>query len=132
MTPLTDRQRQAWNRIGDVLIPGGEGLPSFSDSGVVQHVDTALESSSSDDREALLTLVSVLAWLPRPLLALLVAVNTPLRRLPGMPGAPFRLLDMGLRGVVFTVYYSGVDEQGRIHDGIDCHIHCEPVAREDR
>lgn len=26
---------------------------------------------------------------------------------------------------------SGLDEQGRIHDGIDCHIHCEPLARED-
>ncbi len=127
MTPLTERQRRAWNKIGDVLIPGGRGLPSFSDSGVVQHLETALESSPPDDREALLTLVSVLAWLPRPLLALLVAVNTPLRRLPGMAGAPFRLLDMGLRGVVFTVYYAGVDEQGRVHAGIDCHIHCEPV-----
>lgn len=131
MTPLTDSQRRAWNRIGDVLIPGDEGLPSFSDSGVARHLETALESSPPEDREALLKLVAVLAWLPRPLLALLVAVNTPLRRLPGMAGAPFRLLDMGLRGVVFTVYYAGVDEHGRIHDGIGCQIHCEPVPRED-
>lgn len=131
MTPLTDRQRRAWNRIGDVLIPGGDGLPSFSDSGVVHHVATALESSPPDDRETLLTLVAVLAWLPRPLLALLLAANTPLRRLPGMVGAPFRLLDMGLRGVVFTVYYAGVDDQERIHEGIDYRIHCEAVSRED-
>jgi hypothetical protein len=131
MIRLTERQCRAWNRIGDVLIPGGEGLPSFSDSGVVHYVGTALESTPPDDREALLTLVSVLAWLPRPLLALMLAANTPLRRLPGIMGAPFRLLDMGLRGVVFTVYYAGVDQQGRIHEGIDCHIHCEPVSRED-
>jgi hypothetical protein len=131
MMSLTERQRRAWNRIGDVLIPGGEGLPSFSASGVVDHVATALESSPPEDREALLKLVTLLAWLPRPLLALLMAANTPLRRVPGRVGAPFRLLDMGLRGVVFTVYYAGVDEGGRIHDGIDCHIHCEPLARED-
>ena len=131
MTGLTERQRRAWNRIGDTLIPGGEGLPSFSASGVVDHVETALEASPPADREALLKLVTVLAWLPRPLVALLMAANTHLRRLPGMAGAPFRLLDMGLRGVVFTVYYAGVDEQGQIHEGIDFHIHCEPVARED-
>ena len=131
MKPLTEHQRRAWNRIGDVLVPGGQGMPSFSEAGVVSEIETALEPSPPEDRDALVTLVLVLAWVPRPLLALALRLMLPLRRVPGLAGAPFRLLDMGLRGVVYTVYYAGVDAGNRVHGGMDCHIHCEPGDREE-
>lgn len=131
MTPLTTRERQAWEKIGDVLIPGGDGLPAFSTSGVSRHLETALASSPPEDRRDLLRVVRVLAWLPGPLLRLVLVINGGLRRIPGPAGGAFRLLDLGLRGVVFTVYYAGLDEDGRIHDAIDCHIHCEPVTGEE-
>lgn len=131
MTPLTPRQRRAWEKVGDVLVPGGQGLPAFSASGVSRHLEACLECSPPEDRRDLLVLVTLLAWLPAPLLRLLLSVNAALRSLPGAAGAPFRLLELGLRGVVFTVYYAGLDDGGRVHETIDCHIHCEPMTGED-
>lgn len=130
MNPLTERQRRAWEKIGNVLVPGGKGLPSFSESGVSRYLEDVLEQSPEEDRRSLLLLVTVLGWWPRILLRLMLMINDTLRRLPGPAGGPFRLLDMGLRGVVFTLYYSGLDPDGRVHNAIDCHIQCQPLPEE--
>jgi hypothetical protein len=130
MTPLTESQRRAFEKVGDVLVPGNASQPSFAQSGCSRHLETVIGPSHPDDRRDLLVLVRVLAWLPGPVLWCLFAVNGWARRLPGLAGAPFRMLDMGLRGVVFTCYYTGLDEGNRIHRSIDFAIHCQPRSED--
>lgn len=130
MNPMTEKERRAWNKIGDVLVPGDDTMPSFSESGVLRWLEDALSPSHPDDQRDLRMLVNVLGWMPSFVIRGIMALTARCRDLPGMAGAPFRMLDMGLRGVIFTLYYSGLDEGNRVFDGIDYHIQCRPLTEE--
>src|SRR4051794_37271579 len=104
---LGPRHLRALEAIGDVLVPGDEDLPSFSRLGCVAHVDRLLDFMPDDDLRDLRGVLSALGFLPRRLVAGLLRWLEAGLWPPGPWAAPLRVLRLGLRGVVFSLYYSG-------------------------
>ena len=103
------RHERALARIGDVLIPGDDTLPSYSQSGAAALAPRALAGARHVDQTMMLRLISVVGALPRPLIAVMFLLIRAGLRLPGLAGAPARLLDLALKGVVMNTYYCGLD-----------------------
>ncbi len=107
---LNKNQMSALIRYGDILIPGMDSLPSFSKSGVYSEVDRMFEFMTDEDRDGMLFLLSAFYYLPTFVLRFLFYT---IFKLTGASGV-CRLLEVGLKGVIFTLYYSNVDEGGKI------------------
>ncbi len=104
---LKNRQIQAVNKIGDCLLPGEGSFPSFSQSHAVQHCDRVLDYMPKQDLEDLKVLLTILSFFPKWILTIVFwklefSWNY---RLP-MP-AVLRLIRIGIRGLIMSLYYSG-------------------------
>lgn len=104
---LSNAGVRALSRIGDILCPGDHEFPSYSETGCIEHVDRMLATVPPADMKDLGMLLTVLSFTPTFFLRWLVASmakatdsNAPLSDL-------FRMLDFGLRGIIFGTYYSG-------------------------
>lgn len=131
---LNQRQLRTLERLGDCLLPGAAGLPRFSHTGAIEHIDAVLEPVDTGDRRDLRLLLSLLALFPNRLLIGLMRLLAARHRLPALVSpliGALRLLDVSLRGLVFTLYYSnrrGLNAQGpAVHDAMDFQLHCEPT-----
>lgn len=105
---LSATQLKGLHRIGDILIPGDEALPSFSASGCAAAASRMLPYLNDGDRRALELLLSVSRFLPRPAVRALFWLTEQHRLLPERLAAPLRVANLGLKGVVMTLYYSDV------------------------
>ncbi len=105
------RQIKGALRLGDAVIPGDKTLPSFSETEFIHHIDRMLEYMESDDRDGLGLLMNVFSITPIWKIRLLVSLCDIHRFLPQFLGTPFRLLNLGLKGIIFTLYYSGLEDK---------------------
>jgi aldehyde dehydrogenase (NAD+) len=105
---LSAAQRRGLLRLGDVLIPGDGELPSFSASGCAEHADRMLAHMYADDRDGVTGVLSLAAVLPRPLLRALFAFTEQHARAPEPLAGLMRMANLGIKGVVMTLYYSDV------------------------
>jgi hypothetical protein len=96
------------NRIGDVLLPGSDELPSFSAYGGIEHIDDLVAYAPADDIATLGTVMAVLSYMPGGVLHWLAGkMSTTTPRSTGMMAPLYRQLNMGVRGILFSLYYSG-------------------------
>lgn len=112
--------------VGEVMMPREGDFPSFKELGVIVHIDEILEHAPADDRQALGMLLSVLSFLPMPVLGWVVGfIETGATWGPPFGGF-FRQIEVGLRSIVVTLYFSG--KSGRGYSGktpldvIDYHV----------
>jgi hypothetical protein len=119
---FTPAQLRVISRIGDVLAPGDGVLPRFSETGFVEHIDRMVAYFPPRDIAGLQLLTNVLRFTPDFVIRLLLRLTSLDRYFPGAIGANLRKLDIGLRGVIFSLYYSFLDGPAghgqRIKDGI--------------
>lgn len=113
---LSAWQRAGLLRVGDVLIPGDGDLPSFSASGADRHIDRMLPYMYEADRRGALAALTLLRPMPRPLIRALLALTDHHQRFPGPLGAALRMLGIGVKGIVYSVYYSGAEPRARVHE----------------
>jgi acyl-CoA reductase-like NAD-dependent aldehyde dehydrogenase len=116
-------------KLGDVMIPGDVELPSFSASGCARHVDRMLPFMSESDRQGVTALLSALRLLPRPAVRAIVWLADHHRSAPEPFAVVLRLMNIGVKGVVMTLYYSGIDDADVVHEriGWDAKV-VEPTA----
>ena len=108
-------QLRAINKIGDAMLPGSDELPRFSRTGCVAQVDRVLDHMPEQDRSDLKLLLTLFAFLPGPLVAykmraIEVVADWPLPFIGGL----VRLVRLGLRGLIMTLYYADPEVQKRI------------------
>lgn len=117
---LSERQRRGLLRLGDAVVPGDDAMPSFSESGAAAGVDRMLPYLHEGDRDSLLLLLDACAVLPRPAVRGIVALATGADRHPAPLAAALRMTNIGIKGVVCSLYYSDIagPDQGRIHRAI--------------
>ncbi len=104
---LNASQYRGLEKLGDAYAPGDGEWPSFSALGCAEHVDDVLDYLPAADRDSLKMLLSLCRWTPQFKLRWLARL---LEFAPGAPppvGGLMRLLRMGIKGVVVTLYYSG-------------------------
>ena len=105
---FTPAQLRGLTRAGEVLLPGTDRSPSFSATGCITHMDRMAETMRPQDLEGLSMLLSIFARLPRPGIALLLKACGKNGSLPGPLGAGLRMLEIGLKGAVFSPYYANL------------------------
>ena len=119
---FTSAQLRVINRIGNILAPGDGVLPRFSDAGLAEHVDRMAAYLPPSDIASLHLLTNVLRFMPGFVIRLLLKLTSLDRYFPGPIAANLRKLDIGLRGIIFSLYYSFLDDPAgygqRIKDGI--------------
>lgn len=128
-TALTAVQNRGLLRLGDVVIPGDRDLPSFSQAGVAAEIKRMLPYMHDADRAALLTLLQVCARLPKPAIRGVVALAAGWRRAPEPAAALLRMANIGIKGVVHSLYWSDLRRQG-IHDAIGYDAQVDQAAYE--
>ncbi len=128
--PLTPTQQAGLRKLGDVMIPGDEVLPSFSACGCAAHVERMLAHMNAGDRDGVTALLTVFRFLPRFVIRAVLHAAVRGAAAPGPLGAACRTLNFGVKGVVMTLYYSGIDDGDRILPAIgwDARVEGPPWA----
>lgn len=104
---LSNKALKTLNRIGDIIIPENGDFPKFSDTQSLQHIDDLITYAPEDDIKDLNLLLTILFFMPRFVLVWLVKKMETARDNEGPLGALFRQLDFGVKGLIFSCYYSG-------------------------
>jgi len=127
--PLGPRALQTINRLGDILIPGGEGFPSYSEAHCVDRVNEIAAGAPQDDIKALALLLTLLSFMPCLALRWFCRAFSNAERFPEPLATPLRLLNIALRGLIITPYFAnflGDDFEGTTpHDNMGFSLHCE-------
>lgn len=113
---LESRHLLAITKIGDIYCPAHPELPSFGELGVIEHVDQVVGTLPAADLKDLKLLLLLLSFLPRFVLAGFVRILEYAPSVPTPVGAILRMIRFGLRGIVFSLYYSGL--KGRNFNGV--------------
>lgn len=108
---LSARQVRGLLRLGDTVAPGDHDFPPFSQTEFVTHVDRMLDYMEPDDRQGLGLLLNLFSLSPKWAIKSLLLLCEQESRLPHPVAAPLRLLRLGLKGLVFTLYYSGLEDK---------------------
>ncbi|MEX0812802.1 MAG: hypothetical protein WD048_11355 [Chitinophagales bacterium] len=109
---LSKNALKALNRIGDIIIPENGEFPKFSDTASIQHIDDLLAYAPENDIKDLNMLLIILSFMPGFVLAWLVKKMETSRENKGALGTLFRQLDFGVKGLIFSCYYSGKTGDG--------------------
>ena len=112
---LSKSAAKGLTRIGDILIPGDEELPSFSEYMCMEHIDDLVHYAPDDDIKDLGMVLSILSVFPKRILVWLVKKMANAHKNHGPAGTLLRQLNMGIRGIVFSLYYS--EKPGADYDG---------------
>jgi len=119
MTPLqllNSRQLAGLNKLGDVLVPGDSELPSFSASRCAEQADRMLAYMTDSDRQSISAVLTVFGVIPRVAVRVLFWLTEQHAKLPDAVAAPFRMANLGLRGVVLSLYYSDIGEGASVFE----------------
>jgi len=118
-------QLKGIEKAGDVLLPGTGKSPSFSETGCAAHVDRMAAFLSDDDLHGLCMILSLFRWMPKWKIALLFRLCNHSDRMPSFIGAGLRMLEIGIKGAVFSPYFANLAKPGykgkKVHDAIGWH-----------
>ncbi|MBX7254819.1 MAG: hypothetical protein K1Y02_00560 [Candidatus Hydrogenedentes bacterium] len=98
---------RALERVADFIVPVVDDYPSFAEIGCVEHVDAILENAPPKDAADLNLFLTVLYFMPDGVLRFVVRNMEKADTWFEPVATTFRLLDLGLRGLVLSLYYSG-------------------------
>ncbi|MEK7355469.1 MAG: aldehyde dehydrogenase family protein, partial [Bdellovibrionota bacterium] len=118
MSQLTRLQAKGIAKAGDLMVPGSSDMPSFSRSGSIAAADRIVSFLTESDRAGLKGVAVLFAILPRPLVKVVLSLAANANRLPGWLAPPFRELNLGVKGVVMSLYYSDVTMDRKIHGAV--------------
>ena len=118
---LSARAIDGLEKIGDVLIPGSAELPCFTGASVTRHIDRALTMLQRDDQEGLKLVLPIFSYLPRFVTRAIFNFLGRQRDAEHALAPAFRLLDIGLIGLIYSLYYSRMDENKIVFDVLEFH-----------
>ncbi|WP_163832481.1 hypothetical protein [Spartinivicinus ruber] len=131
---LSIRQLSALQKLGDIFAPGYGQLPAFSDTGCLHHIDEVLSFTPTQNVKDLKVLLSLLSFVPRNFIPQFIVLLDTFSNAPGFIGQQCRLGFWGLKGLIFSLYYSDLAGPYRntsgVHDAIGYHINCQPITRQ--
>ena len=127
-TLFSVRQLQGLQKVGDVMMPPGPNTPSFTEVGCINYVDTAMSAAHPDDIRDFGYLLNFFYIAPTPVIHWVLKLADHADRFPPVIAAQLRKLNIGIKGVVVSLYYSGKTRLGINEsplDAIDFSLTCE-------
>lgn len=115
---LNETQMKGLLKVGDALIPGDADLPSFSASRCASQADRMLAHMHEPDRTAVKLVLTLFRFLPSFAVKGLMWMASRHRRCPELVAGALRMLTIGVKGMVVTLYYSDIGEGPSIHQVI--------------
>lgn len=116
-------------RLGDLYIPGTEKLPCFSKSQCLQHLDVVMDGLHPDDIAGVRWLLVALRFVPKFMLRKLMSMMDHHDQYPEWVACPLRLVNLAFKGLVMSLYYSGLPVEGNqlpgVLEKIGYQLHCE-------
>ena len=110
-------------RLGDIMAPKSEDYPSFTEFGCIEHVDGIAAYAPPDDIALLRTVLKALSFMPDWALRWILRLTRNPKWWPEFLATNLRLLDLALRSLLLSLYFSGKvgkDYQGKgLHEIID-------------
>ena len=97
-------------KAGDIVLPGGDGFPKFSETNLLEHFGRISNYMTPQDRQGFKLLTALMGLMPSFMIHLMLIMVSHHDSVPSFLGAIFRQVNMGVKGVLFTMYYSGLDE----------------------
>lgn len=89
------------------MLPENGDFPAFSHTGSLEHIDKLVAYAPADDIKDLNMALTILSYMPNFVLRWVVKRMENSAYDNSMLGTTFRQLDFGLRGLIFSCYYSG-------------------------
>ena len=105
---FSQNQLKGLLKAGDIILPGTDTSPSFSETGCINHIDRMAGFLNEDDLGGLHLLLGIFRWAPKWTIYLILTACNYSKRFPGFLGAGFRMLEIGIKGVIFSPYYSNL------------------------
>ncbi len=105
---FTPRQLIGLEKTGDVILPGTDRSPAFSQTGCITAVDRMAAHLNPGDLAGLAMVLTVFRWSPQWLIRGVLGLCTRSARFPGFLGAGLRTLEIGIKGAVMSLYYSNL------------------------
>ncbi len=108
---LNPRELKGFLKVADILVCGNEEFPRFSQTNFVEKIDYILEELPKDDLLGLKILFYIFSFLPVFMIRSIVEWTE-------NPWGPSILKDnllkinSGLKGIIFTIYYSRLPGEG--------------------
>ncbi len=95
-------------KIGDIFLPQNGEFPAYSQVADTSALSMLLKNAPPDDSASLLMVLSIFSYLPKFILKWLVRKleNSMSHPGNGILQVTYRQLFMGLRGILFSTYYS--------------------------
>lgn len=122
---LTNVQKKGIEKLGQVLCPGNATLPSFTDSKVVDQAERCFSYLTREDQEGLGLLLQILGFLPAFVARFLLWLVDTANQSPSFIAPTLRLLQVGLKGFVYSLYYS----DGRVRSLLGWNTKCTVTSR---
>ena len=105
-------------KLGKVIIPEHPDFPSFKELESEKYINRMIDYMYPDDRGALMILLSIFSVLPLFFINWIMLFVDWGAGIKGAAGAAFRMLQIALKGIVFTIYYSDFTNGKVIHEKI--------------
>lgn len=115
-------------KAGQVLAPGSQRLPSFSSDYFIHEIDRILEFMTSEDLNGFRFLMTLFSILPPSSIKSLLLFAEKSSYLPNFLQPPFRLINFGVKGVIYTMYYSDTTADQKIKTALDWKTKCGPQS----
>ena len=97
---------KAIERMGDIMIPRSEEFPSFSETGCIGCIDDFLAYTPESDLRDLNMLLTLISLMPISMVRWLIKKMKASHQENGSLSSLFRQIDFGMRGIIFSCYYS--------------------------
>ena len=120
---LTPTQEKGLLRVGDAVIPGNGEFPRFSKTDFFHQIDRMLDYMPKGDRDGVVLLFGIFRFLPLFVLRGILRLTDWNRFFPGPIGGALRMIALGMKGMIFTLYYSGLEDRSGAGERIMTQIH---------
>lgn len=131
---LTLKQLNALQKVGNIIIPNNPPFTEFSRTGCIGHIDEILLNAHPDDIKDLKLLLNVLHVTPTAIIKWLLYQADHAERYPKLIATALRMFNLGIKGIIFSLYYSGKTRIGAesksAHIAIDYQLNCHPIESE--
>ena len=112
---LSSIQRQGLLKTGDVIVPGTKELPAFSELDPTPYFDNVFDYTPAADRKDFLLLMTIFGYLPKFLVRGFISIAFHNNWFPHPIGSLLRLMEIGIKGVILTLYYSHTEIHAKIN-----------------